>query len=70
MHAIWNALRTLFFARDADVMRIVGQGPPGTDFIEIVIDEAQLRTKMFAFSRNILLLSLLISAITATQLVP
>ena len=66
MHAIWNALRTLFFARDTDVMRIVGQGPPGTDFIEIVIDEAQLRTKMFAFSRNILLLSLLISAITAT----
>src|SRR3954470_16512079 len=66
MHAIWNALKTLFFSRDTDVMRIVGQGPPGTDFIEIVIDEGPLRAKMFAFSRNILLLSLLISAITAT----
>jgi hypothetical protein len=66
MHAIWNALNTLFFASDTDVMRIVGQGPPGTDFIEIVIDEGQLRAKMVAFSRNILLLSLLISAITAT----
>jgi len=66
MHAIWNALRTLAFSSDTDVMRIVGQGPPGTDFIEIVIDEGPLRAKMFAFSRNILLLSLLISAITAT----
>src|SRR4051812_19273394 len=66
MHAIWNALKTLFFASDTDVMRIVGQGPPGTDFIEIVIDEGPLRQKMVAFSRNILLLSLLISAITAT----
>jgi signal transduction histidine kinase len=66
MLAIWNALKTLFFTSDADIMRIVGQGPPGTDFIEIVIDEGQLRAKMFAFSRNILLLSLLISAITAT----
>jgi signal transduction histidine kinase len=66
MHAIWNALKTLAFSSDTDVMRIVGQGPPGTDFIEIVIDEGPLRAKMFAFSRNILLLSLLISAITAT----
>jgi signal transduction histidine kinase len=66
MLAIWNALSTLFFSRDSDVMRIIGQGPPGTDFIEVVIDEGQLRAKMFAFSRNILLLSLLISAITAT----
>ena len=53
-------------ASDSDVMRIVGPGPPGTDFIEIVIEERPLRARMFAFSRNILLLSLLISAITAT----
>jgi signal transduction histidine kinase len=66
MRAIWRSLETLFFSADTDVMRIVGQGPPGTDFIEIVIDQSQLRAKMFAFSRNILLLSLLISAITAT----
>jgi len=66
MRAIWRALDTLLFSSDSDVMRIVGQGPPGTDFIEVVIDQSQLRAKMFAFSRNILLLSLLISAITAT----
>jgi signal transduction histidine kinase len=66
MHAIWEALNTLFLRSDTDVMRVVGQGPPGTDFIEIVVDEGPLRAKMFAFSRNILLLSLLISAITAT----
>ena len=66
MRAIWRSLETLFFTSDSDVMRIVGQGPPGTDFIEIVIDQSQLRARMFAFSRNILLLSLLISAITAT----
>ena len=66
LRAIWRALEALFFSSDTDVMRIVGQGPPGTDFIEIVIDQSQLRAKMFAFSRNILLLSLLISAITAT----
>ena len=66
MRAVWDALQTLFFCSDTDVMRVVGQGPPGTDFIEIVIDEGPLRQAMFAFSRNILLLSLLISAITAT----
>jgi signal transduction histidine kinase len=66
MRAVWHALQTLFVCSDSDVMRIVGQGPPGTDFIEIVIEEGPLRQKMFAFSRNILLLSLLISAITAT----
>src|SRR6185295_11138219 len=66
MRAVWEALQTLFFCSDSDVMRVVGQGPPGTDFIEIVIEEGPLRQKMFAFSRNILLLSLLISAITAT----
>src|SRR5207253_5861761 len=37
MHAVWDALQTLFVSLDTDVMRVVGQGPPGTDFIEIVI---------------------------------
>ena len=47
MRAIWRAIDTLLFSSDTDVMRIVGQGPPGTDFIEIVIDQSQLRAKMF-----------------------
>jgi signal transduction histidine kinase len=63
--AVWAALQTLFFRSDSDIVRVVGQGPPGSDFIEIVIEEGALREKMFAFSRNILFLSLLISAITA-----
>jgi signal transduction histidine kinase len=63
--AVWAALKTLFLRSDSDIVRVVGRGPPGSDFIEIVIEEGPLREKMFEFSRNILLLSLLISAITA-----
>jgi signal transduction histidine kinase len=65
MRAVYFGLQTLFFCSDTDVMRVVGRGPEGSDFIEILIDEAPLRKAMFLFSRNILLLSLMISAITA-----
>ena len=64
--AVCRALQTLLLDRDTDVMRVVGQAPTGGDFIEIVIDEGPLREAMLRFSRNILLLSLVISAITAT----
>lgn len=64
--AVWEALQTLFAGSDSDVIRVVGQGPPNADFIEILIEEGPLRKAMFRFSRNILLLSLIISAITAT----
>jgi signal transduction histidine kinase len=63
--AVWYALQTLFLSSDSDVMRVVGQGPPGADFIEILIEAGPLRQAMFRFSRNILLLSLVISVITA-----
>jgi signal transduction histidine kinase len=66
MHAVYRALQTLLFSSDTDVMRVVGQGPRGSDFIEILIEAGPLRKAMFVFSRNILLLSLMISAITAT----
>jgi signal transduction histidine kinase len=55
-------------------MRVVGAGmaaPEGmravapVDFVEIVIEEAPLRAALLTFSRNILILSLIISAITA-----
>jgi len=65
MRAVWAALQTLLMRSDSDVVRVVGQGPPGADFIEIVIDEGPLRQAMFRFSRNIVFLSLLISVITA-----
>ena len=66
LRAVWEALDTLFFCSDNDIIRVVGPAPKGGDFVEIVIEEGPLRDAMFRFSRNILLLSLIISAITAT----
>src|SRR5579885_365180 len=48
-----------------DVMRVVGPAPMGGDYIEIVIDEPPLRQAMFRYSVDLLLISLLISGITA-----
>ncbi len=62
--AIIDAFRTLA-CDDRDVMRLVGPAPMGGDFVEIVLDEAPLREAMVGFSIRILILSLLISAITA-----
>jgi signal transduction histidine kinase len=47
-------------------MRVVGPGPMGADFVEIILGMGPLRQAMVRFSFNILLLSLIISAITAT----
>src|SRR6266478_323402 len=63
--AIIEAFDTLF-STDADVMRVVGPAPMGGEFVEIVLDEAPLRQAMVDFSVRILILSLIISAITAT----
>ncbi|MFN3687208.1 sensor histidine kinase [Salinarimonas sp.] len=50
-------------------MRVIGPGTGAQaqeiDFVEIVIDPAPLRTALIGFSINILILSLIISAITA-----
>jgi signal transduction histidine kinase len=61
--AIIDAFETLICV-DSDVMRVVGPAPMG-EFVEIVVDEAPLRKAMVEFSIRILLLSLIISAITA-----
>ena len=63
--AIVDAFETLFVRSDNDVIRVVGPAPRGGDFVEIVLDEAPLRQAMLRFSTNILLLSLVISGITA-----
>jgi signal transduction histidine kinase len=63
--AIIDAFRTLLCA-DNDAIRVVGPAPMGGDFVEIILDEAPLRQAMLRFSTNILLISLLISGITAT----
>jgi signal transduction histidine kinase len=51
---------------DDDVMRVVGPAPMGGEYVEIVMDEAPLRRAMLDYSANVLLVSLLISGITAT----
>ena len=62
--AIIDAFATLL-GDNKDVMRVVGPAPMGGEFVEIVLDEAPLRKAMVDFSIRILILSLIISAITA-----
>ena len=62
--AILDAFDTLV-SDDSDVMRVMGPAPMGGEFVEIVLDEKPLRQAMLRYSVNILLLSLLISGITA-----
>jgi signal transduction histidine kinase len=62
--AIIDAFDTLR-SRDEDVMRVMGAAPMGGEFVEIVLDEKPLRQAMVEFSIRILILSLIISAITA-----
>jgi signal transduction histidine kinase len=47
------------------VMRVVGPAPMGGDYIELIMDEPPLRRAVLRYSADILLLSLLISCITA-----
>jgi signal transduction histidine kinase len=63
--AILEAFETLRCS-DRDIIRVVGPAPMGGEFVEIVLDEAPLRKAMVDFSIRILILSLIISAITAT----
>jgi signal transduction histidine kinase len=63
----WELMRGAFATLLAPAerpIRVIGPAM-GADFVELVIDERPLRTAMAEFSRNILLLSLLISGITA-----
>jgi hypothetical protein len=62
--AIVDAFETLLCGDD-EVMRVVGPAPMGGQFVEIVLDESPLRDAMTRFSIRILILSLIISAITA-----
>jgi signal transduction histidine kinase len=47
------------------ILRVIGPAPRGGEFVEIIIDNAPLQRAMLRFSGNILLISLIISAITA-----
>ncbi len=46
-------------------IRVVGEAVGGADFVEIVIDEAPLRRAMLKFSWSLLLISLLLTGLTA-----
>jgi hypothetical protein len=65
--AINDAFEVLLFDDPSDVIRVVGPAPMTEgQFIEVILDEAPLRSAMLTFSVNILLLSLVISGVTAT----
>ena len=61
-----DTFEALFDTRN-EPLRVVGAGM-GVDFVELILDPQPLRAAMLEFSRNILLVSLLISAITASLL--
>ncbi|PTM39256.1 HAMP domain-containing sensor histidine kinase [Bosea sp. 124] len=63
--AIGEALETLVMPPAQMPIRVIGEAVGGADFVELVIDEAPLRRAMLKFSTNLLLLSLLISGLTA-----
>jgi signal transduction histidine kinase len=68
MHSIIGAFDTLLFGRDRGIIRVVGPAPMGGEFLEIVLDEGPLRQELFRYSRNILVISLIISTIAAVLL--
>jgi signal transduction histidine kinase len=65
MSAIKEAVEVLITPPHDKPIRVIGQAMGEADFVELVIDEAPLRRAMLTFSVNILLLSLLISGLTA-----
>jgi signal transduction histidine kinase len=68
VHSIFGAFDTLLLARNDDILRVVGPAPSGGDFLEIVLDEGPLRQALLRYSRNILVISLIISTIAAVLL--
>jgi signal transduction histidine kinase len=64
--SIIDAFDTLS-STDNAVILAVGPAPRGGEFVEIIVDEVPLRKAMWAYSFNILLLSLLICGITAVM---
>jgi signal transduction histidine kinase len=65
VRAIVDALETLLVARDDDLLRAVGPAPQGGEFVEIVIPQRPLRKALWTYSRNIVLLSIALLAISA-----
>ncbi|WP_375459923.1 sensor histidine kinase [uncultured Enterovirga sp.] len=70
----WGPLRGVartLLTNKPNVIRIIGPGVPGVtgvEWVEIITDEAPLRHAVIGFTRNFLLISLAISAITGALL--
>lgn len=66
--SVWSAIVDTFevmLERGNQAIRVVGPAPGSAQFIEVVIDEQPLRQAMYRFSRNVLLVSLAIAALTS-----
>ncbi len=63
--AVYDAFEVLIYDEPGDAIRVLGPAPMGGEFLEVILEEAPMRAAMLKFSVNILLLSLVISAITA-----
>ncbi len=53
LDSIRNAFGVLLFGGDG-VMRLVGDAPMGGEYVEVLVEEAPLRTAMWRFSRSML----------------
>src|SRR6202158_1147771 len=65
---VWSAIVDSFeimLEHGNQAIRVVGPSTSGGQFIEVVIDELPLRQAMYRFSRNLLLVSLVIAILTA-----
>ncbi|MEZ5839733.1 MAG: HAMP domain-containing sensor histidine kinase [Hyphomicrobiales bacterium] len=62
--AIADAFETLVVGGERTI-RVIGAPPRGGEFLEVILSETPLRQAMMRYSRNILVLSLVISLVTA-----
>ncbi|MBR0869786.1 HAMP domain-containing histidine kinase [Bradyrhizobium tropiciagri] len=65
---IWSAIVDSFemmLEHGDQTIRVVGAAPGQAQFIEVVIDEKPLRQAMYRFSRNVLVVALLIAGLTS-----
>jgi len=65
---IMGALDTLFSGGGTRTLRIVGEGDSSESLVELLMPERPLRRDMLEFSRNIVLVSLLVATFTALAL--
>jgi signal transduction histidine kinase len=65
---VWSAIvdsLEIMVETGNQAIRVIGPAAGGAQFIEVVIDEAPLRQLMYRYSRNLLVVSLVISVLTA-----